>query len=368
MAPCLRSASARWRRNLDSRLLQLPLELIFIIAESLSPADLVLLAQTSRSLRAIFENQASATRLCSTDYLSFLAGLARGKPEEWVCENCMTLHPIVKLDTPAAVNHVSSCPYRHVPPYWLRQKGSSCTNYYRKAIRDRPDTYENQYRTDTRLKFSQIRIEHRHVQLALKYTRLQERKYSSYLQALLEPHHDTNFRRMTKSQLETRYSAYPKIVAGHDGNLRFLLWSTWRYYRDLENITFDKIGRLKICPHVEVERRPPSFRRSPTLVIRESWRKSLQEAMKRVLEAQENGQEYTGACARCATDFSVQLGRRSLDLHVWQDFGPEGSPADLAWATHIAGIGIDGVPNLWSLGPVLHHEPGTIRKLFYKEQ
>ncbi|KAI1742718.1 hypothetical protein F4680DRAFT_445755 [Xylaria scruposa] len=371
MAPRLpvisRLAMACRPRNLYSRLLQLPLELIFIIAKFLSPVDLVLLAQTSRSLRAIFQNQASATKLSSTEYLSFLAGLVRDKPEEWVCENCMTLHPIVKRDTPAAENHVSSCPYRHVPPSWLHQSGAASTNTYRREIRDCRDFFGKKVRHDTRLCFSQIRIEHRHIQLALKYTRLQERKYNSYLRALLKPYQDKSFKRRNGSQLKTHYSAHPKIVASHDGNPRFLLLSTWRYHRGRENITFDEIGRLKICPHIELDPRPPGFSRYPTLALRESNKRALQEAMESALETQENRQEKTGACARCATDFSVQLGCRFLDLYVWQDFGPEGSPVDLAWETQRCGLGFDGVPNLWSQGPALHHEPGSIRKL-YEEQ
>ncbi|KAI0186401.1 hypothetical protein EV127DRAFT_395016 [Xylaria flabelliformis] len=332
-----RSVLARSRRNLDSRLLQLPLELIFIIAKFLNPVDIVLLAQTCHSLHAIFPNHASASglRYYRRDlYFSFLVVLARDRPEEWACENCVALHPIVKLDTPAAIDHVWSCPIS-------KGIGRRAVCLFAKRL-------------DTRLWCQQIRIEHRHVSLALKYTRLQKRIYASYLEALLAPHHDTNFNQVNGSQLETHYSAYPKIVMGHDGNFRFLLLSTWRYFESHEKLTFDGIngagiGGQKICPHIG-KHTPGS---------------SLHHAVCETLKAgKKKRQELTGACESCTTDFSVQFDHHFLDLHVWQDFGPEGSPSDLAWQTQCSRICLTDVQNS---GPTLYHEPGTIRKL-YEEQ
>ncbi|KAI3330155.1 hypothetical protein F4824DRAFT_515854 [Ustulina deusta] len=322
------------QRNLDNFFLQLPLDVIFMIAEFLDPVDLVLFSQTCDSLRVLFQKHSNATRLSRTEYLSYLTGRARGKPRKWVCEKCMMLHPIFGFDTPAAINQVSTCP---------RRRG---TRYTR--------TYYDKKRRDTRLQCGQIRIEHRHIQLALKYTRLQEGKYNSYLQALLSPHHDINFRCKNNAQLETYYSAYPKVVMGHDGNLRFLLLSTWRYHKGRGNISLDSIGYLSICPHVALDSRLPWLFHYPGY--------ALQDVVNRALAVE--GEEQTGACPRCATDFSVQLSCQFLDLHVWQDFGPEGSPVDLAWKTQCEDVGLDGVTNCWHWGPTLYHEPGTIRKLY----
>ncbi|KAI0411435.1 hypothetical protein F5X98DRAFT_383792 [Xylaria grammica] len=316
------------KHNLDSCLLQLPPELILYIADFLSPSDLILFSQTCYPLRAILQKYINTVKLSRTEYLSYLAAHAREDPRKWVCGKCMTLHPVVGLDTPAANLQRSSCPRRS----------------------------HGEIRYDNRLYYGQIRLEHHHIQLALKYTRLQKYKYNSYLRALLAPHYDPNFSPRNNAQLKTHYSAYPKIATAHNGNLTFLLLSTWRYHKGLGNISFDNIGYLPICPHVMIHPFRTWGPHDPSY--------GLQEALKMVLGAKGDRQEHTGACPRCATDFSVRLNPRFLDLHVWQDFGPEGSPGDLAWETHCDGIGLDGVPNCGDWGHILYHEPGTIRKLY----
>ncbi|KAL7622012.1 hypothetical protein AAE478_007513 [Parahypoxylon ruwenzoriense] len=316
--------------NLDHPFLRLPAELIYLVAEFLTPADLALFSQTCCWLRATFKRHSNAAHFSRTEYLSYLAGCARGLSEQWVCEECMALHPIVKLDTPASIYHMSSCP--------LGWDTSSCDGHLYGTIR-----------TDARLDYRQIRIEHHHVQLALKYTRLQRRKYNSYLQALTAPHHDMRFGPSAAIPLKTHYSAYPKVVAGDEGNPRFLLLSTWRYHKGL-------------CPHLELNYcTSPRLRGGPCHV--------LESAVEEALEAQSNGQERTGACPRCATDFSVRLTSEYLNLHVWQDFGPEGSPVDLAWKSQSFGFNsdLDGVENWRLTGPTLYHEPGSIMKLYGPE-
>ncbi|KAI0451229.1 hypothetical protein F5B21DRAFT_487701 [Xylaria acuta] len=246
----------------------------------------------------------------------------------------MTFHPIVKRDTPATTHDLSSCPSGHVAcdPNWRHE------------------------RRDTRLRYNHIRIDHRHVQLALKYTRLQQRKYNSYLRALMAPYYDMNFGPSEKIALKTRYSAYPKVVAGHDGNLRFLLLSTWRYYKGRSSIRLRDIGYQKICPHFELN------------YI--GWRReeycALQIAVIIALWNQD-GKESTGACPCCGTDFAVQLSSDYLDLHVWQDFGPEGTPLDAPWDTHLTFPNWIEYQNCWFRGYNLYHEPGTIRKLYEPE-
>ncbi|KAI0532244.1 hypothetical protein GGR58DRAFT_523397 [Xylaria digitata] len=316
-------------------LLQLPVELILCIADFLNPPDLILFSQTCYSLRAILQKHTITTKLSRAEYLLYLTACAREQPNKWVCKKCATLHPIRKLDTPAVGFLRSSCPRR---------------------------SYEG-FRLGTPLWYGQMRVqlEHRHIQLAFKYTRLQQDKYKSYLKALLAPHHDMGFS-PTDHQLKIYYSTYPKIATAHNGNLTFLLLSSWRYYKDklCGKILFDKIGYLPISPHVIIA---PFWTWRPQ---DSSYR--LQEAIKSALEAEGDSQEHKGACPRCATDFSVQSDSQFLDLHVWQDFGPEGSPGDLAWEIHHTGTTIDGVPNGWGRGrgPTLYHEPGTIRKLYGK--
>ncbi|RYO98547.1 hypothetical protein DL764_007054 [Monosporascus ibericus] len=335
------------KQNQDNSFLQFPPELICLVGEFLTPAQLALFSQTCRSLRATLGRRSNAAHLSRTEYFEYLAVRARGLPEQWVCERCMALHPIVKLDAPATRHDFSSCP---LALFTTSRDG----HLYRRS------------RGDSRLGYSQFRIDHHHVQLALKYTRLQHHKYNSYLQALMAPHHDMRFGpraailHRAAIPCKLHYSAYPKVVAGDDGNLRFLLLSTWRYHKGREDISLRNIGYQRICPHLELnDCTVPCLHGDPSHV--------LETAVEEALEARGDGRERIGACPRCATDFSVQLTSEYLNLHVWQDFGPEGSPVDLAWKSQSSAHGLDGVPNWRFAGPTLYHEPGTIRKLYGPE-
>ncbi|KAI1398316.1 hypothetical protein F4819DRAFT_502465 [Hypoxylon fuscum] len=317
----------RREQSQDSLLLQLPLELVYLVAEFLTPVDLALLSQTCRSLQAALKGYSNASHLCRTEYLTYLAGLARGLPEKWVCEGCMTLHPIVRFDTPGSKYHKSYCPLKSVT-----------------SLRYGPPHYK--IPDDDRLRCKQIPIGHRHVQLALKYTRLKCPEYKSYLQALIAPHHDMQFKPSRETLLKTHYSAYPRIVAGDDGNLRFLLLSTWRYYKGRKDILLHELGYQMICPHLRLNCGPCV----------------LESATEKALKARGNGRERTGACPRCATDFSVQLTSGYLSLRVWQDFGSEGSPVDLAWKSQCAFYNSDSGLNCRYIKPTLYHKPGSIKK------
>ncbi|KAI0968813.1 hypothetical protein F4678DRAFT_481677 [Xylaria arbuscula] len=316
-----------WRRKQQSpstHILQLPVELILCISDFLDPSDRVLFSMACNSLRLILKKY--ITKLSRTEYLSYLTAYARDK-HEWVCEKCMGLHPMEPLDTPAAESDKSSCPHRSP---WLRW--------------------------DTRLWYNQIRLDHRHIQLSLKLTRLQTD--DAYVQALLAPYHDEDFDYRANAQVKIFYSAYPKIVS-HNGNLTFLLLSTWQFLKmkGEGTLSYHDLRYLPICPHVAISPLHMSCPNEPNY--------ELQGALKKVFETQGNKQEHTGACLYCATDFSVQLkSPQVLDLHVWQNLGPEGSPRDLAWEAHCVGFGLDGVPNSWGWDRTLYHEQGAIRELY----
>ncbi|KAI0008664.1 hypothetical protein F4779DRAFT_427208 [Xylariaceae sp. FL0662B] len=184
----------------------------------------------------------------------------------------------------------------------------------------------------------------------------------------MAPYHDMRFGPNDATPLETHYSAYRKVVAGDDGNLRFLLLSTWRYHKRFWGISLRDIGHLIICPHQELNFYTISD-------LRSGHRLFLETAVEMALKGRGDGQEQTGACPRCATDFSVQLTPEYLKLQVWQDFGPEGYPDDLAWISQSNCRGLDSFFffififffNRRAVGPTLYHEPGSIRKLYEPE-
>ncbi|KAI1630554.1 hypothetical protein F4809DRAFT_282570 [Biscogniauxia mediterranea] len=330
-----RAVRSRWKRlrgkqDLDHPFLRLPPELICYIAEFLTPVDLALCSQTCRSLRTILGSNAAC--LSRTEYFTYLASRARGLPERWVCEKCTTLHSIVKLDTPSSIYNMSSCPrYAH-----------------------------GKRRDDTRLHYNQFPIDHHHFQLALKYTRLQRQKYNSYLKDLMALYYDVHFGPSAAILIKTHYMAFLKIVADNDGNFRFFFLFTWRYYKSRENISLYDLGYQLICPYFELNY-------CTSLCFRSGLCYVFEKAVREAIEARRDNQDRTGACLRCATDFSVQLTPEYLDLHAWQDFGPEGPPVDLAWKSQSNGTDWEYDKNWRFAGPTLYHEPGSIRRLYGPE-
>ncbi|KAI0401811.1 hypothetical protein F4802DRAFT_578511 [Xylaria palmicola] len=311
------------KQNVSVPFLQLPVQLYDHIATFLAPADIVLLSQTCRSIRVSLFKHPSGAHLSRADYFAYLAGMAHGLPDQWVCDYCMALHPVNKRDTPTAACSPCPCPAESRGP----PLHNPCL----------------------------LRIDHHHVQLALKYTRLQLRKHDPYLQALLEPRLNSRFRTYACSYIthEARYSAYPRIAIGSDGNPRFLLFSTWRYIAGGRDLMLHNLGYQWICPHLEF-RGDDYFQHDNDLF----------RAFRLALHPGGAGKEWRNACSRCTTDFSVMRCGASLYLRVWQDFGPEGSPLDPVWRSQSTRPGLDGVENSEGSGPTLYHEPGSIAKLY----
>ncbi|CAJ2512520.1 Uu.00g055350.m01.CDS01 [Anthostomella pinea] len=176
------------------------------------------------------------------DHFEYLAGLARDLPEHWVCEVCVKLHPVAKSDVFKTSCQLQSCP--------------------------RSSTWDEEAYTNlprhVRVDHRHIRLDHRHVALALKYTRLQRRKYQNYLRILMTPYHNPRYithmgsRASERPAIDAHYSTHPKVVLGIDGNLMFLLLSIWRYTSALEPVSPQAIGCLLIRPHLVSDIQPIS--------------------------------------------------------------------------------------------------------------
>ncbi|KAI0104656.1 hypothetical protein GGR51DRAFT_560918 [Nemania sp. FL0031] len=190
--------------NVNVPLLQLPVDLIVDIAKFLAPADKVLLSQTCSSMRDCLakHSNANAAHLSRADYFAYLAGIARGLPEKWVCDCCMALHTIDKYDKPTAKWRSSRCPVYSTRPLWRHSRLH--------------DTHH-------------IRIQHHHVQLALKYTRLQQRKYDSYLRDLLAP-----YQRIPFDTSSRRYITHRDF--GSEGSPLDLAWRSQNIYPGVDGI------------------------------------------------------------------------------------------------------------------------------------
>ncbi len=279
----LPGVSLLWRRRRQKRhshnagFLQLPMELLIQIFEQLPLPNQVLLAQSCRALQGIFGGRRG--QLSREQHLEYLVALARSMPGRWVCEVCVTLHEVVKLDTPHQPWHMSC----------LRGWNKWQTDAY---------GFLN-CRVDKR----NISIDHRHVQLALKYTRMQQPRYQTYLQRLLTPYREVPFGTNMYTapglpgMLSVRYSVYPKVVIDASDDLRYLVLSIWSYEQGVDGtcVSLDNMGYLSICPHLRIGPRQPC-----------SWDPPLDRLGIAIAKAFNCGHEVQSMCHRCPTDFSIK--------------------------------------------------------------
>ncbi len=294
-------------------------------------------------MRTVVGETPAPSNLSREQQLEFLACLVRSDPENWVCEACVELHAVVELDTPTRPWHMS-CP---------RGWASWCRTVYG----------SQHARLNGRL------IDHRHVQLALKYSRMERHSGRRYLQELLAPQHNPNFAAHVYSDgrphaLAIKYSAYPKVAMGADNRLRYLLLSVWHYRRIHEAVSLDTMGSLQICPHLYFSpRRAGRDARSPC-EPREGCAEDIAvSAIGSALYAQGSLEVY-GGCPRCRTDFSVRASSEFAVLRAWQDLGPECSPIDLAWKSQVVSIRPSRL-NIRCCGPIVSHESLSVWRLYY---
>lgn len=300
-------------------ILQLPVEILVKILNFLPLYSHVLVYQTCRPLRAITHEYFLAGKgdvmaiATPEEKLLYLAQLARSLPDRWVCVKCCKLHQIYEWDTPV---HGRFC-------YLRCQDGMDATERYRVS----------------KVGWPEYSLRHRHVQLTLKYTRMEDNKkrHRKYLQRLLTPHHDRirGFFEVAEGIL-ARISVYPKVVNG-----RYLLLSILVYLEARTKVSRQSIRYIDICSHIsDLETSNVSY----------GMRKNFDEAFDTALSAESTRKYFY--CGLCGTDYSIQASPERIVVCIWQDFGPEGTIYDPDWRA----IACDD--------RLVYHQSGSIRKLY----
>ncbi|KAI0116932.1 hypothetical protein F4814DRAFT_459198 [Daldinia grandis] len=290
--------------NTNSLLLNLlPAELIVSISIFISPIDRAVFSLTCRALRCIL-GKSDARGLSTAQYLRYLMRIARNLPDQWVCEACFKLHPISRDDTPLTPWKMT-CPLRW--DRWCRE------------------VYGRQSRLDDRY----LSVDHRHVQLALKYARLCNPMYISYYTKLLAEYRDPEFHTHPQpynrqNVLKVEYIATPKVVTDPCGNLRYMLRSIWCFRKDSMEVSLVTVGCVRLCPHLALlgDMGRMTVRELAHLHVVRSWI---------YLTGKET---YLSACHFCATDCYVLVKKDHAMVFAWQDMGTKGSPGDKAWRLH----------------------------------
>ena len=358
----------------DCPLFHLPGELILDIADNLPPGSQVFLARSCYRFRTLLgSNSATALQDLShqprMDRIAFLALAVQEQADRWCCEVCVALHPACAHDQPGgddSLEHLlvgdTVYPSRHNHRFfnwWLMNRGCHAP--------------------------ASSRVKHRHVQLALKYTRMQQQGgadrdfcfyHRYYLRRILSPSYPYVYIGFFKfvMSIGAPITVHPKIVdTGADSihRYRYLLQSVFAH---IDTTQFEEDGvhthYAWLCAHIPTSYSPQTLEQvfpDPNYLctIKCFWPYLT-------CHTEKTGEspasiEYHSSCHRCPTDFIWRVHAS----YVYQDMGTEGAPTDLAWQVHLPGrcaFSEDGVGvmdwNTPTQGPTLHHEPGTVKELY----
>lgn len=306
-------------------IIDLPVDILLLVVAKLEWHDRFLLSQTNSVLRRVTSCNwgIEISRLSRVEKFDFFTGLVYALPDRYACGTYFRLHAVDQLGAPRP---------QSLPCCSLVQCGNV-------------------------LGYS---IQHRHVQLALKYTRLQI--HQSFLNDVLASYGEP-FRR------DRLYSAQPRIIKD-----RFILGDQWIFRNGLKSITqeYVAISGLSVCPHAIFDLSsyplfPPSRRPSynwfpqaqqPTI--------DLERIITTAFDNPGRGIEYW--CTVCPTDYIVLVTPSLADapavatFRAWHDLGSHSSPIDPIWTSHQRGYDI--YPSKMSR---VYHVPGSVRELWWRD-
>lgn len=298
-------------------ILGLPDELLLEIIKHLDLHDEFLLSQTCGALRGLTERNWKPTlqRLSHAQQLDFWTGLAYVLPNHWVCGPCGKLHKIDKRDRPTTDNRSPRC---------QQQDGLDFDHSYH--------------------------LRHTHVQLALKLTRMGSVN-RRHLENIMSPF-TTETPTLSSDRPRLKYCATPKVVAE-----RFLLQVKRKFqWNDPAVVSLSDLGLRTICPHMVIlPFKVPRDTKSSRAAVLGCFSNDVHLAVASL------GQEVTGHCRRCPTDYTVVAQPGIVTICTWHDLGPYGSPLSKQWTIHIP----SGQNRLFQR-LCLHHNPGTIRDMYFK--
>ncbi|KAM5354498.1 hypothetical protein ACJ41O_001145 [Fusarium nematophilum] len=309
-----------------SPLLSVPADVVLLVTDHLGLRDKVFLSQTSRALRNIIgsDSKAKLGKLPDAEKLEFWHAIAHNRTDKWVCGHCHWVHDVDASDTP------------HAPRPPCAAEMSQAGEY---------------------------KLHDHHVQLALKFDRLQEDV--PYKQKLLKGCTQV-FADPASSSKRTR-RVRPKIVNG-----QFVVYREDVFERDAAGQPFYYQQLAEpysgLCPHRFV-----AVMRSIGVGVpgTEAWPSGvLDEPQIATVEALARpGFEIRGSCPLCPTDYSVEVeNERKVVFRSWHDFGSSSAPLDQTWRSHAVPkaewTDIREVPLRAEDWPEVYHEPGSARELY----
>ncbi|PHH86766.1 hypothetical protein CDD83_9768 [Cordyceps sp. RAO-2017] len=327
--------------------LDVPPEIILLIAEELPQGSRILLSQACRALRAIMKRRFQLdTRhpLPDGQAVDLLACLARGRPDHWACSVCLRLHRV-----PSDGHLGRSCPVR---PGEYGRGGRRYGHYPAPGPPlQRPVVVPLAVVSSRDL----YCLGHHHMQLALKCERIlregtARKKHQRFLDQALRP--ASMFIAGSHGRSAVRFTIMPKIARG-----RFLIKTEWLFHSaDICRVALTAI--VQPCPHQSYDHvlwlslsNPRASGRTAPLNDGARAGLSLYNAVSMAATSIERN-EIRGTCPWCCTDFSVRGDKDQQVICAWRDLGPEGVPSDIIWRSQI------------NHEAKMTHKPGSARQLY----
>lgn len=301
------------------------------------------LSQTCRAMRNILKVPEPGN-LPYVERVDYLANLAKGRVDCWVCDECVKIHKMHLVDRP------------------LSTVSGNCK---------RVDGYHNTSCNLVRWR-KHFSLTSQHVELALKYTRLGKDKlgwkHRLYLEEVLKPRVCRDKMRDVdglKKNVTCRIE--PKVVDG-----RFLLRTEWTYsFKDEEKLTAQDVWRLlarqgEECSWYEMRYSEVGVSQEGDDDCSTCHRCLSRAATKRAVE--NHNVDVEGHDLSSPTDYTFRVEAGKAKLIAWQDIGKGVSPIDLAWTrTMLTQPDDDWVGEEDEMEDVdlrIGHGPGDVRSLF----
>ncbi|EWZ49382.1 hypothetical protein BFJ63_vAg5985 [Fusarium oxysporum f. sp. narcissi] len=212
-------------RKLDSLLLKLPVDILLIIHSFLPTGSQLCLLTTCHGIKRLLEyTSVPFSQLPVAKKREYKMLVVRQFPNAWLTGRTLRFREFHAKDL---------CPQLKGPPY-----------------KDQPG-----WNKDTLRQFEEgaLLIKHRHVQMSLKYDRLEKKPHQqkSFLKTLLEPYH-TDFspglemHPLDKFGAVGHFESHSKLISN-----RYLLFNQWTFTNPWKDrtIVLGELGRFGACEH-----------------------------------------------------------------------------------------------------------------------
>ncbi|KAL7782086.1 hypothetical protein V8C43DRAFT_327470 [Trichoderma afarasin] len=327
--------------NSHAAMLQVPLEIIYLIADNLGLSDKLFLSQTCTALRRIMlrDWKQEASKLSREDRFAFWEGIAHQSPNHWACQKCCKLH-LANGNTLETIG--DNCP--------------PCGSKPQRSLY--PDG---------------VFIDYHHVQFALKLSRLGNME-QKHLEMMMR-----QFRSILKFTGPTHYTADARII-----NERFIFRQEWKAdgHEDTNKMWSQTITRwtlfrdknITICPHLCL-RGGLNYSRAEKKKVSATIQTQSWTTTPRVITDLEDGLDLAIklagqwvfiSCPRCPTDCGILVseGNREATIQSWHDLGTEGPQSATRWAVHVSA----GRYNDWiDQGMKVDYTRGSIRAVWLED-